>query len=107
MTDKERALKTLADLADDMRVTLEDLDHCERIIRTAPDDPPPGSVEVRVAVAMAIDADDGVFTEAFGPSMINQQKAMEYCGFSDATHAAIVTAWIPPRSTPEVRGRTE
>lgn len=65
--------------------------------------PPPGSVEVRVAVAC--DSIGVVATLGVHRSFDPMARLREVCDMlSGPTHAAIVTAHIPPIVTPVVQG---
>lgn len=103
MTDK-KLVNNACDLLSEHCLMFEDeIEKIRSIFRSL--EPPPGSVEVRVAVGMH--ESDGV---RYGISEVEDAETPDalYCvsGFG-VTHAAVITAWIPPVARPEVRGRTE
>lgn len=77
------------------------IDQVLRLAESKIEEPPPGSVEVRIDVAVSNAASDVYACHYRGES-----NAGEWWG-QPATHAAIVRAWILPVATPEVMGSTE
>lgn len=73
--------------------------------------PPPGAVEVRIAVGWYEEDDEGGWgtAQAFNRSDDAEETWAEEVAFSDAdTHRGIVTAWLPAvATTPEVEGSAE
>jgi hypothetical protein len=70
--------------------------------------PPEGSAEVRIAVAACEEA--AIEVCAFPVTQMTPDEALNECKgelAGNATHAAIVHAWLPPVVTPEVSGEVQ
>jgi hypothetical protein len=112
MTDEEFINDVISRLAAGESVSLDELEQLQELARLGlPRKPPEGARHVRVAVVRVLNDDGEEIVDANGvddltpldAAMPNIARPYGNC----VTHAAIVTAWLPPVVTPEVEGVCE